>query len=521
MIFVRETFLLFQLEHSPQKLPLASFSSAAGIAAIKGNQVFGPYGNARDSQGTINTAKGFTGQYNDSLTGLDYYGSRYYDQVAGVFLSADIKQGNMQGMNPYAYVGGNPETRNDPSGQMFAPPGGGGGGPSSSPTPTTSTVTPWWQQGLNVLGTAVHTVATTAVSVADFVTGASSMISDVQTLFDSKTSLWQKVLAGGDLLLNASMDVMMLTGIGEGLRGAELLLKGGIDLAEHVGEDMLAHEGEQVLAHEGESTLAHVTEGGGCMGLSFAPATLVATARGEQAIGKLHVGDKVWAYNPKTHQMELEPVLHVWINHDNDLVDLTLITINHAPHSAVGTKTSETIHTNKKHPFLTKEKGFLPVAKIKLGMHVLRADGTYGVVIGWKVVPGSKVMYNLEVAQDHTYTVGTGQWVVHNASCTVKDLDPLHSPETSGRRPKLENLSDQELLDSVNNPKYGDPIRISTKTGKVVNGNGRAYELLRRAALPGSSITPDTPIYYEPYTPSSIPEPGEEPPDLWGLLNGG
>ncbi len=39
---------------------LASFSSAAGIAAIKGNQMFGPYGNARDYQGTINTAKGFT-----------------------------------------------------------------------------------------------------------------------------------------------------------------------------------------------------------------------------------------------------------------------------------------------------------------------------------------------------------------------------------------------------------------------------------------------------------------------------
>ena len=112
--------------------------------------------------------------------------------------------------------------------------------------------------------------------------------------------------------------------------------------------------------------------------------------------------------------MELEPVLYVWINHDHDLVDLTLTTINHAPHSAVGTKTSETIHTNQKHPFFTKEQGFLPVGQITLGMHVLRADGTYGVVTGWRIVPGTKVMYNLEVAQDHTFTVGDGQWVVHN-----------------------------------------------------------------------------------------------------------
>ena len=74
-------------------------------AAIAGNQVFGPYGNMRDVQGNFNTPKAFTGQDNDSLTELDYYGSRYYDQVAGVFLSADVVQGNMQGMNPYALCG--------------------------------------------------------------------------------------------------------------------------------------------------------------------------------------------------------------------------------------------------------------------------------------------------------------------------------------------------------------------------------------------------------------------------------
>jgi hypothetical protein len=73
------------------------------------------------------------------------------------------------------------------------------------------------------------------------------------------------------------------------------------------------------------------------------------------------------------------------------------------------------IHTNQKHPFFTIEHGFLPVGQIKLGMHLLRADGRVGVVSGWKVVPGTKTMYNLEVAQDHTFTVGAGQWVVHNS----------------------------------------------------------------------------------------------------------
>ena len=73
------------------------------------------------------------------LTGLDYYVSRYYDPVAGVFLSADTKEGNAQGMNPYAYVAQNPETLTDPSGQMYGCPGcgnsGGGGGDPTPPPP--------------------------------------------------------------------------------------------------------------------------------------------------------------------------------------------------------------------------------------------------------------------------------------------------------------------------------------------------------------------------------------------------
>src|SRR5579884_2347825 len=155
---------------------------------------------------------------------------------------------------------------------------------------------------------------------------------------------------------------------------------------------------------------------------SFTASTPVATASGKEPIGTLQVGEQVWAYNPQTQHMELEPILHVWINHDHDLVDLTLTTSKPAQHGKPATRTSEVIHTNQKHPFLTKEQGFVPVGQITLGMHVLRADGTYGVVTGWKSVPGASVMYNLEVAQDHTFTVGNGQWVVHN--CTPGDQLP-------------------------------------------------------------------------------------------------
>ena len=97
---------------------VAAISNTAGSSQVLGNQLYGPYGNLRYNAGTIGTAKGFTGHYADALTGLDYYAARYYDPVIGRFLSPDTVEGNAQGADPYAYVGGNPETETDPTGEF-------------------------------------------------------------------------------------------------------------------------------------------------------------------------------------------------------------------------------------------------------------------------------------------------------------------------------------------------------------------------------------------------------------------
>ena len=79
----------------------------------------------------------------------------------------------------------------------------------------------------------------------------------------------------------------------------------------------------------------------------------------------------------------------------------------------------------------------------------------------------------------------------------VGDLRPIHTPATIGPRPDLESLSDEELLQSVFNPSNGEFLVINSRTGSLVQGNARAYELLRRAANPNSSITPDTEVPYD------------------------
>jgi hypothetical protein len=147
----------------------------------------------------------------------------------------------------------------------------------------------------------------------------------------------------------------------------------------------------------------------------------VTTAQGKEPIGKLHVGEKVLAYNPRTHKMELQLVLHVWKHMDSDLIDLTITTVTATAQSHKVVRQSEVVHTSSEHPFFTKEQGFVPAGKLEPGMHILRADGRSGIVTGWKAVHVTKVMYNLEVARDHTFVVGEGQWVVHN-ECSSQRL---------------------------------------------------------------------------------------------------
>jgi RHS repeat-associated protein len=114
-------------------------------SAVQGEQLYDPYGSHRYAEGTLGTDKGYTGQFIDAATGLAYDHARSYLRHIGVFLSPDSVQGNAQGMDPYAYVGGNPETKTDPTGQVIvgggcdptkSKCGGGGGGHSGgSPNP--------------------------------------------------------------------------------------------------------------------------------------------------------------------------------------------------------------------------------------------------------------------------------------------------------------------------------------------------------------------------------------------------
>jgi len=450
---------------------LATFSTTANSAALLGNQTYGPYGSQQYQSGSMGTAKGFTGQYADA-TGLDYYNARYYDPVASVFLSADSVQGNAQGMNPYDYVGGNPETHSDPTGQYVAcgdtcGSGGSSNGHGSGRGPVSSCyaldecngggVTPSPSNTQLQYDATHYFHRTTPTFLSSGLPGLlylylydhHSWVMLEAADWSVMAQLWQEAEAlllqqGIDWNASGAMELLHLKLIAVTIPVLIMYTGGGID-----------HHVDFSGAMDGSGD----TVGGFC---SFTAQTLVATGKGEHPIGSLHVGDKVWAYNPTTRKMELESVLHVWIHQDNDLVDLTLTTLPLAHQGKPASKTNEVIHTNQKHPFLTVEHGFLSVREITVGMHIERANGSVGVVTGWKVVPGTKVMYNLEVQQDHTFTVGVGQWVVHNCPPTGPNV-----PDFNGAAHDIQN--DYNLGSAYNGGK-NDP-----STWKFIGSDGGAY----------------------------------------------
>lgn len=246
-------------------------------ATVQGNQGFDPFGNARYASGTMGTFRGFTGQLSDSLSGLDYYGARYYDPVAGIFLSTDPTVGNFQGANPYAYVGNNPETYSDPTGLHRYGLGVRHKGMADHSWQHASDGEKWLMLGEAAMGA--------AYTLPDMLFGLSSMKHEMLTLIGWRrhTSLEDRVRAGVGLAINVGLALLTLNdvvGAAEHL-GEEIALHGGEDLALHEGEDAAIHEGEGLaregLAREGEAaaregeglakTLYHYTTEDGYKGI--------------------------------------------------------------------------------------------------------------------------------------------------------------------------------------------------------------------------------------------------------------
>jgi hypothetical protein len=167
---------------------------------------------------------------------------------------------------------------------------------------------------------------------------------------------------------------------------------------------------------------------------SFAPGTNIAMADGTtKPIDQVKTGDQVITTDPNTGNTTSKTVTATHINNDTDLADITV-------RDGQG---SHTIHTTQNHPFWDATTGtWTPAAGLRPGETLVTPDRTSVTVLKIETFDTAQDMYNLTVADIHTYYVvaGTTPVLVHNCGTTPNNspgtlADELSAAEAAGVKP--------------------------------------------------------------------------------------
>jgi len=134
---------------------------------------------------------------------------------------------------------------------------------------------------------------------------------------------------------------------------------------------------------------------------SFIAETLVHTQRGLIAIADVQIGDQVWSYNEETGEQEWNEVTHlIQGKQEYNLVFLTL-------------ENGETIEVTGEHPFYVVEKNWVEADALSKGNVLVLKDGNIE-ISSVEREQRTVIVYNLTVANAHTYYVSSDGVLVHN-----------------------------------------------------------------------------------------------------------
>ncbi|WP_265736758.1 polymorphic toxin-type HINT domain-containing protein, partial [Peterkaempfera griseoplana] len=434
-----------------------------------------PFGALRGSPPTSwPGTKGFVGGTTDPSTGLTHLGARDYDPDTGRFLSVDpvLDPTKPQQLNGYAYAYNSPVTASDPSGlygsycvtvECVNETGGPGTAPTSDPDQIKKD-SKHPKGHLNGCG-ANYTTESCNASRSRSGSSPSSrppatsgkkflekipperlkkfraylhmVIRESPTTWNVPgTPAYQAILVRLRWAINGPLtwgDIWKgtkgtLAGLAVGLIGAALC-------PESAGAGCLAAVGamsgfvsqcvndcsnKTALAL---SSLAGAIAGyaGGKLGgpCSFAPNTPVLLANGKtKPIKKIKLGDRVESADPSDgSDRGGRSVDGVWINHDTELLDVTVTT---------GHGRTAVLHTTANHPFWDDTvRTWVRADHLQPGHRLAGTDGRHPAVVGTEATPGEADRWNLTVQQLHTYYVLVGDTpvLVHNSGglCAGED----------------------------------------------------------------------------------------------------
>jgi RHS repeat-associated protein len=493
--------LAYQVANAQETAEATIDASSLGVT----RRYYDPYGNARGTVPTtwISTDEnhGFVGQPTDASSGLDLLGARNYDPSTGRFLSPDpvFEAGDPNQMGGYTYAGDSPSTGSDPSGLMLPIPIGddgyssnGGGMQYSDGVPCIACPSDPSPQGSigqafeNAMGSvAANVVSTEELMLDSNLPGVGQVVNKYITTPAMNYALEKAGVNQNSFTFGVTQIAVGLLALpdaaadaADAVNAASVVadLTADVDAASAASSDSLpemqggpgrpgvakdpvaaADDTRAVVAKPSDpDTGAPSTDGQGGTSpkCSFAPTTPVLLADGKtKPIGKLKVGDKVESANPNTGKEEgARTVQHIWINHDTDLLDVTVST-GHG-HTAV-------LHTTSNHPFWDDTTHtWVAAGKLHLGDRLASTGGQHPVVAALKVTPGAANRWNLTVQQLHTYYVVAGGTpiLVHNTddgcpvNVTVRWQPGMPKSQFNLKAGALQDLSDQGVLVKAPNP---------------------------------------------------------------------
>lgn len=138
----------------------------------------------------------------------------------------------------------------------------------------------------------------------------------------------------------------------------------------------------------------------------FTANTKVSTEDGYKIISELKEGDKVYSLNPNTDEVELKPIEKV-ITHSSDKI--YEFSINNG-----------TINTTYSHPFYTLEEGIIEAQFVSAGYHFKTQDNKELLIEKTCIKEQDETVYEIKVADNHSYFVGDSRILVHNEYSVLK-----------------------------------------------------------------------------------------------------
>ncbi|MEV8510507.1 polymorphic toxin-type HINT domain-containing protein [Actinoplanes sp. NPDC051475] len=427
-------------------------------------QQYKPYGENRAAANTTlwpDLTHGYLGAPKDPSTGYTDVGARKYDPTLGRFISADplLETTDPAQLGGYAYAGDNPITNSDPSGLRVDGdrPGcarGNGGHCGGYVLPDEKDPdSDKYQGGARNNGGSGSRNQQNPVDIEAYgnrvgsvggITVTADQVDDVYT-YGQKVNYayyyFRATMQGFDALddnlkmlyvmdwactqMDSICTSVYATAVHDAHNSYAVKANGGDPEYSSRTHDAVSNDEGGSAGAAGRmlkpgsmrsydmlEDMAHGVSSACVRGNSFAPETRVLLADGTtKPISEIQIGDQVLATDPETGSTRVEPVTELHVNSDTELVDLTVDTADGQ---------TVTVHTTEEHPFWSPEhQKWVDAGKLK-PHQFLGAEKTHGTatVKDVHVFPGLQTMYNLTVADLHTYyvLVGTTPVLVHNAN---------------------------------------------------------------------------------------------------------